>query len=162
MLLQSLKESQLHRRLYLTPILDFSQSTDLQMTVNLIAAALKLINSSRLVCQRASVDQCQLRSCLRFVSMISFQISALSPLMCSYMYVCVSYAMAKSTGCVQMMGWTTQLACELRQKHSSDRAAGWTALLAVKCTAVMYTQPGLGGLAGANLSSAPGDRAGRI
>lgn len=73
-----------------------------------------------------------------------FQISALSLLTCSYMYVCVSYAMAKSTGCVQMMGRTTQLACELRQKHSSDRAAGRTALLAVKCTAVMYTQPGLG------------------
>lgn len=45
MLLQSLKGSQLHWTLYLTPILDFSQSTDLQMTVNLIAAALNLINS---------------------------------------------------------------------------------------------------------------------
>lgn len=41
-----------------------------------------------------------------------------------YMSLCVSQAMAKSTGCAQMKGWTAQLACELMQKHSADRAAG--------------------------------------
>ena len=35
-----------------------------------------------------------------YVSMTSF---ASSLLMCSYMSACVSYAMSKSTGCVQMM-----------------------------------------------------------
>lgn len=47
--------------------------------------------------------------------------------MCSYMPVCVSHATAKFTGSVQMTDRMTQLACELRQKHSADRAAGWTA-----------------------------------
>lgn len=38
---------------YLTVIADLSQSTDLQMTIILIAAALKLIISECLICQRA-------------------------------------------------------------------------------------------------------------
>lgn len=64
--------------------------------------------------------------------------------MCAYVSVCVSYAMAKPTGCVQMTE-QTQLACELRQKHGADRAAGWTVLAVGQSNALLYihTRTGL-------------------
>lgn len=61
---------------------------------------------------------------------------------------------------------TTQLACELRQKHGADRAAGWNGACggAVKCYCChIHTHTdGVKGLVRANLSSALGYRAALI
>lgn len=84
-----------------------------------------------------SVDQlCRLSVC-----MWAWFLFKAPPWACSYKSVCVRYIMAKSTGCAQMTDWSTQLACELRQKHSADRAAGWTTLAMGQSN--VHTQPGL-------------------
>lgn len=83
--------------------------------------------------------------------------------MCSYMSVCVSYATEKSRSCVQMTDWKNQLACELRQKRSADRAAGWTVLVVGQSNVLLsYTHSRVQSVVRANLSSAPGYRAASI
>lgn len=91
MLLQSQTGPQLILSPYLTVIADFSQSTDLQMTIILIAAALKLIISECLIC--VSVIQCQLHGRVSVV----FLNLRLEPAHV-FIHVCVSATLRQSPG----------------------------------------------------------------